>query len=892
MLAYAVTIFTGAFLLFQVQPLIGKYILPWFGGGPGVWTTCMLFFQMLLLGGYAYAHFSSRWLRPRAQAILHLVLLAAAVALLPITPNDSWKPHGAENPTLHILALLAVSIGLPYFVLSATGPLVQQWFSRSRPGASPYRLYALSNAGSLLALVSYPFYFETHFTRPVQAGMWGWGLGVYVLCCGFCAVRVWKAGGQGREAGDGTDGTNGTQSSETRRLRQHGESRSMPPSASDYLLWLLLPACASALLLATTNKICQDVAVIPFLWVLPLALYLLTFIICFDSPRWYKRLPFGLALAAALGAIWWALFKSTQTSAILQIAIYAAGLLICCMVCHGELYRLKPDPRHLTGYYLMIAAGGALGGLFVAVIAPLIFTDYFELHCGLLLCGLLFLAVLAKGLRAGADSRLAAGGDGTPHGALGTARPTLISAPTAVGGYNLSSPSARLTRWRWVGCGLWAAGLLVLGVGLWLQAHRFANMTVSRFRNFYGVLTLSRQESAEADMRYFLLSHGRIQHGLQFVDPVRAAWPTAYYNERSGVGVTMGALPAGARRIGLVGLGAGTLAAYGQAGDYLRFYEINPDVLRLAKSPFTYLANCKAKVEVVLGDGRLSLEREPAQNFDLLVLDAFTGDAIPVHLLTEQAFEVYERHIKTNGIIAFHISNGSLDLEPVVANLARRFNYASVIIEYSPPRDQWWNQVSTWMLLSHNEALLNSPAIRESTRPAQAEAGTIPLWTDDFASLFQIIRWGAEPQTGTRPAETEVEAAAKLSGARDFAGAIAGYRRALEIDPLLVEALNNLAWLLATCPEASLRNGAEAVQLAEKACQITEYHRTIMVGTLGAAYAEAGRFPDAVATAQKACELARIFKEEALLAKNQELLELYRSGKAYHEAGKTTDGHR
>ena len=341
---YAAAIFTGAFLLFQVQPLIGKYILPWFGGGPGVWTTCMLFFQVLLLGGYAYAHVISRWLKPRAQAIVHLALLAAALALLPIIPRDSWKPHGGGNPTLRILALLAVSIGLPYFVLSATGPLVQQWFSRSKPGASPYRLYALSNVGSLLALVSYPFFFETHFTRQTQAGLWAWGLVAYVVCCALCAVKLWKS-----EGGPDAEGRRQNAECQNAESSIRVEATSAPVTdlglglrTSDFALplpstaccGLLLPACASVLLLATTNKMCQDVAVIPFLWVLPLALYLLSFIICFDSPRWYKRLPFGLALCVALGGLCWVMFRKTQ-------AIDAFACRTVCLL-HGLPRRTLP----------------------------------------------------------------------------------------------------------------------------------------------------------------------------------------------------------------------------------------------------------------------------------------------------------------------------------------------------------------------------------------------------------------------------------------------------------------------------------------------------------------------------------------------------------------------
>lgn len=604
------------------------------------------------------------------------------------------------------------------------------------------------------------------------------------------------------------------------------------------------------LLLATTNKMCQDVAVIPFLWVLPLALYLLSFIICFDSPRWYKRLPFGLALCAVLGGLCWVMFQKTQA-----LDAFAVGLFVCCMVCHGELYRLKPDPRHLTGYYLMIAAGGALGGLFVAVIAPLIFSDYFELQWGLMLCGLLFLVVCLRRSEAGVSP---------------------AQEPRAGAAF-----APLLAKLRWPACGLLALGLVALGVGLTAQTQKSARARTYRVRNFYGVLTLFKHDTS--DQRYLELSHGQTVHGIQLLDPVRARWPTAYYNEKSGGGLAMSALPVGQRRVGLVGLGAGTMAAYGQPGDYLRFYEINPDVYRLASSQFTFLGQCKAKVDVVLGDARLSLERERPQDFDLLVLDAFNSDAIPVHLLTEEAFALYQRHVKTNGIIAVHISNGHLNLEPVMVNLARRFNYDLAVIEYIGTRDQWWNQNSTWALLSHNDEFINCPAIREASRAPQARGETVPLWTDDFASLFQIIRWNPAPLIQSQPAEAETEVAGKLAGRGDFAGAAGRYRRALQLDPYLVEALNNLAWLLATCPEASVRNGAEAVQHAEQACQLTQYGRTIMVGTLAAAYAEAGRFSEAVATAQKACELASIFKEDDLLARNRELLELYRAGQAYHE---------
>jgi hypothetical protein len=772
MAAYALTIFTGAFLLFQVQPLIGKYILPWFGGGPGVWTTCMLFFQVLLLGGYAYAHFTSRWLKPRTQAIVHLVLLAAALALLPITPSDAWKPHGAGNPTLQILTLLAVSLGLPYFVLSATGPLLQQWFSRAKPGVSPYRLYALSNLGSLLALISYPFFFETHFTRKIQAGLWAWGLVAYVLCCGFCALRLFKS--EGREQNAEGRAQN-AEAAPTQHATRNTEPSSLnsQPSTLNRSLWLLLPACASVLLLATTNKLCQDVAVIPFLWVAPLALYLLTFIICFDSPRWYVRFPFTLALIAALGGLCWALFNGSDLGLSKQVALYCGGLFICCMVCHGELYRLKPDPRHLTGFYLMIAAGGALGGLFVAVAAPLLFTDYFELHWGLFLCGLLFLLVCATDRSASSTppaSRLSRFGASwcwtacaltllvfvgldrllvwlpaqikdACKGYFTDLRVGILTIVVLASAYWIVSRKFKsFHHWRLLTCAWLFLGLIALGATLWHQAQDSGSERVSRCRNFYGVLTVYEHEKAAPLSHYFLLQHGRITHGLQFVDPVQATWPVSYYGPDSGIGMAVASLPASPRRIGVVGLGTGTMAAFGRAGDYLRFYEINPQVQAVATSWFSYLPKCLGKVEVAPGDARLTLEREPPQHFDLLVLDAFSSDAIPVHLLTKEAFDVYGRHLNTNGIIAVHISNHYLDLEPVVINLARHFGYKLASIDFEENDEEWWLYGSTWILLSHSEQALNSPAIRNADQHIGAKSVKVPLWTDDFASLFQILR--------------------------------------------------------------------------------------------------------------------------------------------------------
>jgi SAM-dependent methyltransferase len=759
MLAYALTIFTGAFLLFQVQPLIGKFILPWFGGGPGVWTTCMLFFQLLLLGGYAYAHFSSRHLKPRTQAVVHLVLLAAALAMLPITPSENWKPKVAGDPTWHILALLTVSLGLPYLVLSTTGPLMQEWFRRMNPGVSPYRLYSLSNIGSLLALISYPFYFETHFTRQAQTRMWSGGLALYALFCAYCAWRLWKQPPAAEAAARAADAAD------------------VPaPRWGTRLMWLLLPACASVMLVAITNKLCQDVAVIPFLWVLPLALYLVTFIICFDNPRWYSRFYFTIALVVALVDICIALYQGTDMAILKQVFIYTGGLFVACMVCHGELYQLKPHPKFLTSYYLMISAGGALGGILVAVVAPLVFAGYYELHwsMGVVLLLLLLLcfkgrdsltplrwrilySLLLFGILVGLDRGYLAALDWLKDNYAAVKLPiaatwnytTLAKYHWALWGIFLLYVAVELARrrflrprnWHLLTCSLLMVGVYALAIALYIQVRVSLRDSVSCARNFYGVLAVFEYRKDSPDNHYFLLQHGKITHGLQFAAPSESTMLTTYYGEGSGVGLAIRNFPRQeGMRIGLVGLGTGTVSAYGKPGDYVRIYEINPYVKELAESRFTYLKNSQAKVDVALGDARLSMEQEPSQQFDVLALDAFSSDAIPVHLLTREAVEIYQRHLKPDGVLAVHISNRYLDLEPVVENIAREFKLKTAVISNDDNDDNWWIYSSTWVLLTRNTELLEKSAISLAASTKDRSTNTVPMWTDDYASLFQILQ--------------------------------------------------------------------------------------------------------------------------------------------------------
>ncbi|HKJ02912.1 MAG TPA: hypothetical protein VJ997_10670, partial [Longimicrobiales bacterium] len=611
LLLFGTAIFSGAFLLFQVQLVVTKYILPWFGGSPAVWTTAMLFFQAMLLAGYAYAHLSVRHLSRRGQAALHVALLVAAASALPITPAESWKPDGVTGPVVRILGLLLVTVGLPFLALAATSPLLQEWFSGLRPRFSPYRLYALSNTGSLLALLSYPLVVEPALTRTAQADLWAWGFQGFALCSGVCAVLAVRA----RAPDDDVAPVGGV--------------RAGAPGRAQRVLWLALPAVASVLFLAVTNQISQDVAVVPFLWVLPLSLYLLSFILCFERDGWYLRPLFAGLVLPALAGVVWVLYLGAEASLATQLAVHSAGLFVFCMVCHGELARLRPDPGHLTHFYLMVAGGGALGGVFVALVAPALFNGFFELHVGLVALGVFVLMAWMV------DDGLA------------------LNQPRFQPFY-----------------------LPIIGVFLVLAAAlgRHAFVSVDDYetvdRNFYGVLRTSRSwnpnHGGGEDFR--ILYHGRIVHGFQYLGVAGSRRPMSYFGPHSGIGLAAGLLRRdGGLRIGVVGLGVGTMAAYAGEGDVIRFYEINPVVESLATTLFLYLKETPARWEIVQGDGRLSLERElreaggVGRDYDLLVLDAFSGDAPPTHLLTREAFAVYMSHLAENGVVAVNVTNRHID---------------------------------------------------------------------------------------------------------------------------------------------------------------------------------------------------------------------------------------
>ena len=682
MLLYSIAIFVSAFLLFQVQPIIAKIILPWFGGSSAVWSTCLLFFQVVLLLGYLYAHWLHAKLTPRKQAVAHAAALALSLATLPILPNLMWKSTAVGLASLRILGLLALTVGLPYFLLSSTSPLLQAWYARTHKGAVPYRLFALSNLASMLALVSYPFLVEPHLSSRTQALVWSAAYAGFAALCAAAAWRNWKLPAAG-----------------VAPLPVSEERGEPAPGWSVRLLWLGLAASASILLLAVTTHITQDVAAIPFLWILPLAAYLLSFILCFDAPHYYQRLLFVPLGAACLVAMAYQLAPSdTGPAARPAIALFAGSLFVCAMVCHGELARLKPHPRHLTGFYVTVALGGALGGLFVGLVAPNVFNSDYEFPLGLGLAATVWFLVFLREFW----------------------RPSTL----------------------WMRGGLVAAAVLLCGYVVYLG--RDVREMVAGYRvvarNFYGELRVSEEGDPAIDVDACRkLLHGVINHGEQMLRPEYRDRPITYFCPESGIGRAMHALEGAPRRIGILGLGCGTLAAYGKAGDTLRIYEINPLVIDIARTEFTYLRDTPARVEVALGDGRLVLESEPSQQFDLLVMDAFSGDSVPVHLITREALATYFRHLKPNGILAINITNRYLNLEPVMAADAIAFHKQALVYDFIPADADFLCFGCSWTLIMDPATTAAHSELLAEARILRADPGFRP-WTDDFSNMLSILK--------------------------------------------------------------------------------------------------------------------------------------------------------
>jgi SAM-dependent methyltransferase len=680
----------GAFLLFLVQPMAARFVLPWFGGGPTVWSTCLLFFQVALLAGYGYAHLTRRLSLPR-QAQLHVALLLLAALTLPIAPSAAWKPVDAEAPGVRILLLLAASLGAPYVVLAATAPLMQDWFARGGPGGAPYRLYAWSNAGSLAALLLYPLAVEPFLPMRAQALVWSALFMIFCLVCAWSAVRVVRvAPGAGVAPDAGVAGENDPA----------GAAGYREPAAGDGVMWVVLAACGSGLLLAATNELCQNIAIVPLLWILPLTCYLLTFIFCFADG--YRRSIWAPLLLVAVGGAAWASRLSVDSFA-LQMATVFGVLIAGCMVCHGELVRIRPDARRLTSFYLAVAAGGSLGGVSVALVAPSVLDRLWEFPIFALLSLLLLLIAMYRDPL----SRLRSG-----------ARPAV-----------------------WTG--LFTA-LCVAAVAFTWPDRSDTAIEIARTRNFYGVMSVD-DDPLSVGPRMRRLHNGRILHGAQFLDPAKKDIPATYYGDGSGIDLAIRQHPrrlaAQPLHIAVVGLGAGTMAALGEAGDTIRFFEINPAAETFARRYFTFLADSAASITVVIGDARLSLERgvrdgPGAGAYDVIAVDAFSGDAIPVHLLTREALAVYLAALRPGGVLALHVSNRYLDLRPVVRGLAQEAGQEVLEIEAEDDGSRAI-ELTTWMLVTSNETF--AAGARSLAQGARAGSQSI-VWTDTFSSLIPVLK--------------------------------------------------------------------------------------------------------------------------------------------------------
>jgi len=678
---YLFITFVSAFLLFQVQPLIAKLILPLFGGGAAVWTACLLFFQAFLLLGYFYAHLLTQLKTSRQQGLVHAVIVITSLICLPMGQIDGDSVISGSSPLSHILLLLVTSIGLPYFLLSTTGPLVQRWLSYADEGKIPYKLYALSNAGSLLALVSYPFIFEPQLTLNNQTALWSLGYGVFVLTI---LVLCWLVIKQNKV------------------LIHVAKEEDNTLVKQDAMLWLLLSAFGVVLLVSTTSAMTQNVPPVPFLWILPLCLYLLTFIICFQSPRWYVRWYwFALFVIASFAGILM-FFIGSQFDIVTQVSIYSVILFSACMLCHGELARLKPPVSRLTAFYLYMSLGGFLGSAFIAFVAQNIFDQFLEFPLGIIAVYLGFIASVVSDKHRRRHENIKSG------------------------------------RIYFIIAGI---GFAVANMGLFGYLNlKFTDNNLASSRNFYGVLTVKDVEfNGELERR---LIDGTTSHGTQSREAGKESIAKSYYRKNTGVALALEHLYLQRNiKVGLIGLGAGTLAAYGRRGDEYRFYELNPDVERMAKQHFSYLDKSAADLEVILGDARVALTKEltqvGSQGFQVLVVDAFSGDSIPAHLLTVEAMELYWQHLRADGVLAIHISNSHLELTPLVRGLAKHQGKEALYFVTEP--DQQEPNLTQWVIITDNKSFKrNARGRRLQSQWPNTKQDLV--WRDDYSNLLSVLK--------------------------------------------------------------------------------------------------------------------------------------------------------
>ena len=729
---FTFTLFLSSSLLFVVQPMIAKMVLPLLGGTPAVWNTCMVFFQATLLAGYLYAHASTRWLRFQHQALLHIVLLASSFLVLPIVvASHDAEPPATDMPIAWLLRVLVMTVGVPFFLVSSSGPLLQRWFTRTdhRLARDPYFLSVAGNVGSIAALLAYPALVEPSLRLAEQSSVWTAGYVVLVLLTGVCFFLVYRR----TEA----HAANAVETS----AHVGSDVPADPPTWRQRAHWVVLAFVPSSLLLGVTTFLTTDVAAVPLLWIVPLVVYLLTFVLVFSRRTILSHKLISRALPLWMLPLVWLIVFNTGLPVAVQGPVHLLAFFLAAMVCHGELAQRRPDGRYLTEFYLSMSVGGVLGGLFNALIAPLVFTTVLEYPLALVLACALYpkrskvqspqasrldfaLPVVVGAMTLGIMLLV---------GRSGSKAPVMLVLALAVPSVVCFSFANRPLRFAL------SIGALMLAGGTFASAKE---AVTHRGRSFFGVHRVF--DGAQGNLRY--LVHGGIVHGVQHLEPERRREPSLYYHKAGPIGHVFTALRRpDTKRIAVVGLGVGGLAAYSEAGEQWTFYEIDPAIAELARDPkqFTFLADSPASMRIVLGDARIALTKESDRAFDMLIVDAFSSDAIPVHLLTREALQLYFHKLDANGVLAFHISNRYLNLGPLVAELARDAGLSCLLrydVQTGPPSATQGKATTHWAVMAKSAGRL-APLMSDARWKALTHQPDSVAWTDDFSNPLGVMRW-------------------------------------------------------------------------------------------------------------------------------------------------------